>query len=237
MKKATYCIVLALGLIALMSGTANAVHSLHIYDWMVGGAGHKIAVYDGVDWHTGTYGAGAFAWKLDGVVKNTPLYCLDVFHTFNWGNTWDVESIPIPPDPPDPPPFNTAEAAWIYQNYAYTGASNEAQGVQLALWEISHDQQWRSGFGGGWWKTGSFMRIGSTANLAFQHAHAILQTLYGLNPSGLGEQAIYYQPYPYDGNEYYGQGQIGDVPEPGTAILLGAGLISVAGLAWRRRRS
>jgi len=29
--------------------------------------------------------AGAFAWKLDGEVQDSPLYCVDVFHSFYWG--------------------------------------------------------------------------------------------------------------------------------------------------------
>jgi hypothetical protein len=242
MKKALLVLVGVHVMAALAVGSAQATSStLNITGWMAGGGGLAISARYGAgptDVLVGTYGAGSFAWKLDGVQQYTPLYCLDVFHSFHFGNTWEVEKIIVPPDPPNPPPFNTAEASWIYHKYGFTNNGTEAGGVQLALWEIGHEQFWRTDYhdwGGQWWKKGNFKYTGGVGAAPFLHAKSIIDDLYvnfDLDDAG---HSIYYQPTPYNGNNYYYQGQLGAMPEPGVLALLGTGLVSFAGALFRKR--
>ncbi len=236
------CSVVSALIALLAAGPAGAISELHITGWMAGGGGVKIwAQVSPTEVLSGTYGAGAFAWRLDGQDMAAPLYCLDVYHTFQFGNTWMVDPYVIPPDPADPPPYNTAEAVWAYNRYAYTNVSAEAQGLQLALWELSHDVDWLNLYennSGNWWDTGNFQYRGDLGAAGYQFADQVLLDIYDNFDVMEAGTATYYQPTPHQGNDYFGQGQIANViPEPGSLMLLGFGLLSVAGGAWRRRRN
>jgi hypothetical protein len=213
---------------------------LHITGWQAGGGGASVKVYAG-SWTSGTYGVGAFKGTLGGQQVQGPMYCLDLFHSFHFGDTWEVLPIVVPPDPPFPPPFNTGEATWLFNRYGDTSVAHEAQGVQLALWEVSHDQQWRSRFlnPGGWYADGNFQRVGSGGlDTKWSHANQILTDLYNNYAEANAGNAVYLQPTPYTGNEYYGQGQMQRlVPEPGSILALGLGLLGIAGASLRRRRN
>ncbi len=224
----------------LTASPAGAYSTLQVTGWMAGGGGVSVWSDLGNGTLSGTYGAGAFAWKLDGQVMDTPLYCLDLFHTFHFGNTWTVNPIIVPPDPPNPPPFNTGEAVWVYQKYGKTNNYSQAMGVQLALWEISHDQGWRANFTatGGWWSTGLFKYTGSLSNGGYAQANIILQDAFSNYADGDAGHGTYYQPVPFE-SQIYGQGQLGEltpVPEPGMLVLMGAGFLA-AWVALRRVRS
>lgn len=229
-------ITLALGLLVLAGSAEAATGLLQITGWLTSATQASVSVYDPIMGnHTGTYGVGAFTWKFNAIQQNSPLYCLDVFHSFTWNNSWLVDVIPVPPDPN--PPHNTDQAAWIYYNY---GASNltgvRAQGVQLALWEVSHEQDWMDHYTAStWWQLGDQesgdFAINSVSSAARDEATMILADLYGTtNPEQYS--AYYYKPVTAD----TGQGQLGQIPEPGVLILLGTGLVSAAGATWRRKR-
>ena len=174
-----------------------------------------------------------------------------------------VNLIPVPPDPnPGGAPINTAHAAWIYQNYgsnseladvyATYGAAMmnaRAQAVQIALWEVSHETDWLASWpSANWWVDGDF-KVNTFDTFYYMYdttwsmANDILGTLYSTIGAGgdLGDaRATWYQPLGWP-DQCAGQGQIGDytppeVPEPGTLLLLGTGLLAIAGGAWRRRQ-
>lgn len=235
------CVAAILFALSLATIPAQANNTLQITGWMAGGGGVSVWSDLGNGTLSGTYGAGAFNWKLDGQVQDTPLYCLDLFHTFHFGNSWTVKPIAVPPDPPNPPPFNTGEAVWVYHQYGQTSNYHQAMGVQLALWEISHDQLWRDHYqqnAGSWWNTGKFKYTGSLSNGGYAQANTIIGDLYANYDANAAGQGTYYQPVPFE-NEIYGQGQLGDrtpVPEPGVLVLLGLGLLTPVGLRVRATR-
>ncbi len=249
MRKKVARVGAILALLALSFGPAGAYSTLRITNFMWG-----YETVKGVDvWSSGrqlisngSFAAGAFTWKLDGEVKDTPLYCVDVFHSFYWGQQWQVECIPVPPGPSNPPPYNTLEAGWIYQKYGKIANKQMSAGLQLALWEITHDRSWRNQPTDAqgnvlWWKwdTGfDFSYRGVRTTAVYHNANAILQDLYrNFSEPGVG-YSTYYRPSD-PSSESYAQGQFGDgdpqIPEPGMLALLGIGLAGAAGAAWRKR--
>ena len=248
LSKNTVCAGLLAALLALGAGPSAALSTIEITGFQSGLTTIKgVYVYTGTGWLNNlTVAAGAFTWNLDQVAKDTPLYCVDVFHSYYWGQTWQANCIPSLPGPTNPLSHNTAEAAWIYQKYGVSASRDTAAGVQLALWEITHDKNWRQqsvdALGAvQWWAAAEgsdFNYRGSKSVAAFIRANAILQDLYQNYRQAEGGVCSYYQPP--TGTDYYAAGHIGDgaptVPEPGTLALLGIGLCTVAGSAWRRAK-
>ena len=235
------CVTLAMVGAFAMSARADYDNDLCITGFWGSGTSVTIHAYDPhpeLGWDHNTYGCGAFTWTLNGQTGGSPLYCLDVWHSFNWGQNWDVDILTIPPDPA--PPYNTHEAAWIYHTYGKTLGAHDsrwAQGVQLALWEVCTEVDWRDH-----WSPTSWHSVGdeeqgdlyitSVNATALTNATTILTAVY--NQDVFGYYAYYYRP---SDTMHFGQGQMGDVPEPGVLMLLGVGLITAAGIAWRRRRN
>lgn len=247
-------------LMGLSLGTANAALGTLTLSWLSNGGGTTVeAKYTGGT-RGGTYGTGAFAGAYEGTGIVGPLYCLDLFHSFYLNQAtagWEVTPEIVPPDPDYPPPWNTREAAWVYNNYGAITTTAKAAGVQLALWEISHEQDWRTNFAATTWyvsgqgsgsHTSDFaaaltdFSVGTKGNWATE----ILRDLHDNHPtSGITDHATYYNPENKDGVYTDGrQGFLGkydpkyeDVPEPGSVLLLGLTLLGAAGLGWRKRRS
>lgn len=195
-------------------------------------------------------GVGAFDASFGGNALSHPLYCLDLWHTFTWNqNSWEVDVYRVPPSPD--PPYNTEQVGWLYYNYGIApGNGTEAQAAQLALWEVSHQTDWFDEYvvgtdswisqgddtGGDFWiatDASGNPYINNTA--AVTTATGYLDALYAYHDGGgtyAGIAGAYYQP----SGAGPGQGQYGYIPEPSVMMLLGVGLISAAGLGWRRRR-
>jgi hypothetical protein len=237
-KKGIFSVTAWMAVLAL-SVSAGGAANLQITGFYLAGANATIQVYNPTlttVLESGTFGSGSFSAMLDGVPLTSPLYCLDLFHSFSFGQNWDVTPIIVPPDPPNPPPGNTGMAAWVYHKYGLTAAQGyQAGGVQLALWEMTHDLNWQSGLSS-WWDTGVFRYSGSlSSSTDGGYADLILHDValnYNLGEAG---NVVYYQVSSPTGP---GQGQIGDsIPEPATLLLLGSGLCAAVLSAWRKRNS
>jgi len=244
-RKVVWSLAVAAALLPASMGSAHAeitYHDLTIAGWMVG---NRVAYTN-----MGNFYAGAFTWAWDGGPVNTssPLYCLDLLHSFSgMPATWQVTRHLVPPDPNSPPPCNTDHAVWIYYNHGSAAQlakaadqGTRAAAVQVALWEVSHDQAWNT-TSSGWLATGAFKWTGSTASAVCTEATDILASLYGVL-DGEGRvtpprPGYWYQPKDWPDPEV-GQGQLGEtpIPEPGIIVLLGLGLVAVGGTAWRKRR-
>ena len=123
----------------------------------------------------------------------------------------------------------------MYSHYGTgigSGEAYKAAGVQLALWEISHDQGWRTHFSvDTWYRSGKFQYTGGATEMR-DYASLILDQVYN-NTGAAGGHATYYQSLPQD-RAAYGQGYLGAIPEPTTMVLLGVGLL-VGGVLRKRR--
>lgn len=229
---------------ALATGLGEANATYHVaWNATVKGDTNIKVYYNGDEHRTQ---AGAYRLRisddanLSTYVTVNDAFCLDLQHVANtaW---WDASLHVLPPDYiPDPPPSNVWEAGWLVQNHDWSSSNDYAAGMQLALWELSHE----AGFGVGsydvttWYSSGSFTLNTSTASLgARDRATDLLGYVLaaGENPP-LDSYVEYYEPDHSVGD--YGQGMLREgspIPEPGTMLLLGTALITGAGLAWRRR--
>ncbi len=249
-RSARYALIAA-GLFCLALAPASAdFGTLTLSGWLAYGGGTYVnAMY--TDVHAspqtinGLFGTGSILGHFQNELPAGPLYCLDLFHTFTDVTTnWAVERMVVPPDPPFPPPWNTAEVAYAYHTFKdYSYDAEKAAGLQLALWEISHEQAWRTNFNYSTWyqyqeHSGSefWATVNQSTGSKGYWASEILQDVYTNFPTSNAGSLYYYQPtlgYPnYEG----AQGFVGDVPEPGTLMMLGAGLLLGTGFAWRNRR-
>jgi len=218
---------------------------LQIYSWFLGGGTANVRIAGSPYSYVG---AGPMSGRIDGQGVDRPFYCLDLFNSFHFNDEWEVETYVIPPETPPPPPYNIEQAAWVYNNYGYTSDRIEGIGVQIALWEITHEGHtdgvgdWLAEYVSssdpdGWHSKGDFKYdAGSDYAASLAHADMILGDLKtALEDPGFhqGRAVMYLKPLGDDP----GQGQLVGVPEPSILLILGSGLAGLGALRLRRRRS
>lgn len=170
---------------------------------------------------------GAFEARQGGV-DGTSLgyvYCVDLEHSMNLNRTMEFDAFETThPDLNQAPANgfvrrNGSWAAWLYYNYGrnVTNAS-QAGAMQVALWEILYD-------GDANLRTGNFALTGSFAHESQAQAYLALA------PAANWVQAYYRHTGSLQQDII---GPMNPVPEPGTILLLGSGLLAV-GAAFRRR--
>lgn len=168
--------------------------------------------------------AGKMATYLGGTLGN-PLppndgvfsgyaFCVDLDHFIGLPTEYEVELLSISEL------THGGRAAWLYNNYLPVASTNTTSAaLQLAIWDVVYDD-------GDGLSTGIFRYTGGLNSTVATTANGYLAA-----SAGKSSVAGYLKP-----TGTYGQGMLTTVPEPGTLALLGFGLMSVAGLKFRRRR-
>lgn len=196
-------------------------------------------------------GAGVFNIRVTGAPEGqyrNQLFCVDVT-TYISGSQWTATRHLVPPSPYDPP-YSIRDAVELFHLYEHRNASGvEGQGwrtnattaaaIQLALWEVTHESNWRTGFSVNSWFGGGDFHFGeysSSLHSARDAAGTMLTALYGRADFPGTNRAYYYHPHG-SGVSQALLGEAPPIPEPGTLILLGLGLTAAGvGVIGRRRR-
>jgi hypothetical protein len=145
-------------------------------------------------------------------------FCVDLDHTVQVGQTFMANVMPTSGL------MGGGQVAYLYDKYGMTtmGDPTKAAALQLAFWDLTTD-------GGDGLSHGRFQFLGSSAIAAQVDAYLTEAKNQSHNGRWLDASAS-------GSGQNRGQSVLSPTPEPATVALLGAGLMSLGGGWWLRRR-
>jgi hypothetical protein len=182
------------------------------------------------------FAAGTFEVELpNGNVFDA--YCVDLFHVFTSGDSWEVDVLPIAQlqgFESNPPPVGRGGAVgWLYDQFAGSVSSNdERAALQVAIWKMVYDGPDDLDFGSGNFvftpTSGTQLNIRNLADSylsAFTPGDASLAAWLRAtsHPNGRHQDLVT---------------SVEAIPEPSALLMAGGGLfVVIAGTLRHRRRS
>ncbi len=166
--------------------------------------------YNGNDKHVN---AGTFAARLDASAA-FDAYCVDLDHTVSPPSSYAVNLLT------QNSLSNGALVGRLYNMFSSSvDSSSKGAGLQMAIWDAIVD-------GGDGFAAGNFIDNGTSGSILTKASNYLTAaTLSPLSPSSI----YYYEALDHPGGR--NQNLVGPVPEPGTMIALGMGLVG----AFKRR--
>jgi hypothetical protein len=186
-------------------------------------------IYSIVNGKATTEGGGSTEISyLNGVQLNY-IYCVDILKAVYVPATYNQSVVTTNGAIYGSSLYNAAEVAWLLTNYGTSGQGDAAYALQAAIWTVIFDG------------TNGTKYALDTAKSSSTQVSLYNSYLTGLNAALLNQanmdsligNFLWITPEK-DGNIY--QGQVGAVPEPTTMLLLGFGLVGLAGVKRRLRK-
>ena len=209
MKKLFFALISCLFFLSFLTSPANAVPVQY-----TGVYGEIVSIYG--TYHNGSVWAGIYKLTVDGTAVDS--FCIDILQESN-KNLLPYDIVPLSNAPQSPiGPMQEEKALAISKlwdkNYNPAMSTSAAAALQVAIWEVLVD-----GPVGGNINTGDFKS-------AYTGAQALLNEL--TNWNGTANLFAFSNP------SYQDYATRAPVPEPATMLLLGAGLIGLAGFGRKK---
>lgn len=215
-------LILATCLVLLLAGAAQA-------DTLTLGS-HVTWIASTWDGTNVTVGGGSFDYaSLTSSNGTTPLkfiYCVDFLNHISLNTTYGPASVTDTGVANGVPIYNAEKVAWLLGHYGTGGNGLEAYALQAAIWDVIYDGTGTGGFAHKY-------DLGASAPPDVVTLYnSMLTALSNRTDEGHISNYLWITP---DSNTNKIQGQVASVPEVGTLILFGTGLVGLVGYRRVRR--